>query len=132
MQSAQYFADSDTFGFRSSDSQNNYLTYANAPGTQQNGTSCYGNCDIANGYFQSSNLPTTNNVPLNPFAQQVFTQVGQQTGPLLNLGNAAAGCVANSTVLAGVAGAATILGAPVPKSAIFGRTAGMGAMLAAL
>jgi RHS repeat-associated protein len=112
VQSATYFAD--------------YTTYANAPGSQQNGTPCYGNCDIANGYFQSSNLPTTNDVPLNPFAQAVFTQVGQQTGPLLNLGNAAAGCVANNTVLAGAAGAATVLGAPVPKSAIFGRTAGMG------
>ncbi len=55
VRSAQYFADSDTFGFRSNDSSNNYLTYATAPGTQSDGTSCAGNCDTANGYFQSSN-----------------------------------------------------------------------------
>ncbi len=55
VQSAQYFSDSDTFGFRSSDSQNNYLTYANAPGTESDGTTCAGNCDTANGYLQSSN-----------------------------------------------------------------------------
>lgn len=52
---ASYFADSDTFGFTSSDASNNYLTYANAPGTEIGGTTCSGNCDIANGYFQSSN-----------------------------------------------------------------------------
>ncbi len=55
VQSATYFADSDTFGFRSRDSQNNYLTYANAPGTQHSGIPCSGNCDLANGYFESSN-----------------------------------------------------------------------------
>jgi hypothetical protein len=54
-----YFGDSDTWGFRSSDSSNNYLTYANAPGTEIGGYTCNGNCDTANGYFQSSNsLPT--------------------------------------------------------------------------
>jgi RHS repeat-associated protein len=120
VRSATYFAGSDTFGFRSSDASNNYTTYANAPGSQQNGTSCYGNCDIANGYFQSSNLPTTNDVPLNPFAQAVFTQVGQQTGPLLNLANRAV-CGASAASIAG-----TIAGTPVPKALLFGRTAGMG------
>ncbi len=40
-----------TFGFRSSDSSNNHLTYANAPGSQSDVTSCSGNCDIATAFF---------------------------------------------------------------------------------
>ncbi len=120
IQSAQYFSDSDTFGFRSSDSSNSYTTYATAPGSQASGTSCFGNCDLANGYFQSSNLPTTNDVPLNPFAQAVFTRVGQQTGPLVDLAHSAV-CGASAASIAG-----TIAGTPVPKALLFGRTAGMG------
>jgi RHS repeat-associated protein len=114
VQSATYFADSDTFGFRSSDASNSYTTYANAPGTEQNGTPCYGNCDIANGYFQSSNLQTTD--ALNPFAQGVLTQVGLQTGPTLQLANKA---FCNAVTL-GNAGSITagIAGAPIPKSLI--------------
>lgn len=82
--SAQYFASSDTFGFRSSDSNNNYLTYANAPGTESDGTTCAGNCDTANGYLQSSN-GTIPDVPLNPYAQGVIQGVAQQTAWVPNI-----------------------------------------------
>jgi hypothetical protein len=123
--SVQYFASSDTFGFRSSDSQNNYLTYANAPGTQNDGTTCAGNGDTANGYLQTSN-GGVQDVPLNPYAQAVFGQVAQQTAPLYNGMNTVAGCVANNTVLAPAAAVTSALGAPVPKSLVFGQTAGMG------
>lgn len=57
-QSGTYFPDanggSGTFGFQSSDANNKYTAYATAPGTQNDGTSCSGNCDTTNGYFQSS------------------------------------------------------------------------------
>jgi RHS repeat-associated protein len=115
VQSATYFSDSDTFGFRSSDASNNYTTYANAPGSQQNGTPCYGNCDISNGYFQSSNMQT-NDVPLNPYAQGVFNQVGLQTGPTLQLGTK----VFCNALTLGNAGSITgaLAGAPIPKALI--------------
>ena len=78
--SAAYFADSDTFGFRSSDSQNNYLTYANAPGTESDGTTCSGNCDTANGYLQSSN--GTPDLTDDQRTQQLVQGVAQDTRSL--------------------------------------------------
>jgi hypothetical protein len=86
VQSATYFASSDTFGFRSSDSQNNYLTYANAPGTESDGTTCSGNCDTANGYLQSSNgAPDLTD---DQRTQLLVQGVAQNTGSLPWLCNA--------------------------------------------
>lgn len=97
VRSAQYFADSDTFGFRSNDSSNNYLTYATAPGTQSDGTTCAGNCDTANGYFQSSN-GGPQDVPLNPYALGVIQGVAQQTAWFPNV------CGVGVTARAGIPG----------------------------
>ena len=84
IQSAQAFGSGGdtTFGFQSSDSSNSYTTYATAPGSQSNGTSCFGNCDLANGYFQSSNLSASNDVPLNSFALGVIQGVAAMTSSL--------------------------------------------------
>jgi RHS repeat-associated protein len=54
----QYNAQNDTFNIQSSDTWHNYNTTANAPGTQNNGTSCFGNCDTANGYSSSLKWPS--------------------------------------------------------------------------
>jgi len=72
----QYNANNDTFNIRSSDSQSSYSTTASAPGSQSNGTTCYGNCDTPYGYIQ------TPNGALNGYAQGVFSQVAQQTAPV--------------------------------------------------
>jgi hypothetical protein len=72
----QYNANSDSFNIRSSDSQNGYSTTASAPGSQSNGTTCYGNCDTPYGYTQ---IP---NDALSPYAQGVFSLVAQQTAPV--------------------------------------------------
>ncbi len=110
---AQYFSGSDTWGLQSRDSSNSYLTYASAPGTQSDGTTCSGDCDKANGYFQTS-LGGVNDVPLNPYAQAVFSQVGQITGPTYE----AASRAFCSAVTFGQAGAVTssVAGAPIKKS----------------
>jgi RHS repeat-associated protein len=77
-----YFPDSNggsgTFAFTSSDANGTYTTYVNAPGSQNDGTSCSGNCTLANGFIPSYN-GTPEDVALNPFAQAVFTQVAHQT-----------------------------------------------------
>lgn len=122
---SQYFSGSDTFAFQSSDSSNRYLTYASAPGQQADGTTCAGDCNTANGYLQTS-LGGVSQDPLNPYAQGVIQGVAQQTAPLYNGLNTVAGCVANNTILAPAAAVTSLLGAPVPKAAVFGRTAGMG------
>lgn len=118
-----YFPDgnggSGTFAFTSSDANGTYTTYANAPGSQNDGTSCSGNCTLANGFIPNYN-GTPEDVALNPFAQAVFTQVGQQTAPVTNLLNSAV-CGLSSASIAG-----TVAGTPVPKAALFGRTAGLG------
>jgi RHS repeat-associated protein len=118
-----YFPDgnggSGTFAFSSSDANGTYTTYATAPGAQNDGTTCAGNCDLSNGF-----IPNYNGVPedvaLNPFAQDVFTQVGQQTAPVTNLLNSAV-CGLSSASIVG-----TVAGTPVPKAALFRRTAGLG------
>ncbi len=71
----QYNAGNDTFNIQSSDNQNSYSTTASAPGSQTNGTPCYGNCDTPYGYTQ---IP---NDALSPYAQGVISQVGLQIGP---------------------------------------------------
>ncbi len=58
--------------------------------------------------------------------QTLASDINTQVGPLLNLGDAIAGCAANHYVLAPFAAITSLLGAPVPKTAVFGRAAGMG------
>ena len=112
---AQYFSGSDTWGLQSRDSSNSYLTYASAPGTQSDGTTCSGDCDKANGYSQTS-LGGVSDVPLNPYAQAVFSQVGQITGPTYEM--ASRGFC--SAVTLGNAGGITggVAGLPIPKSLV--------------
>jgi RHS repeat-associated protein len=81
---AQYFSGSDTWGLQSRDSSNSYLTYASAPGTQSDGTTCNGDCDKANGYSQTS-LGGVSDVPLNPYALGVIQGVAQQTAWVPNI-----------------------------------------------
>lgn len=101
MRSAQYFSDSDTWGFRSNDSQNNYLTYANAPGTEIGGYTCSGNCDIA-GKGAYTETPRDNSwgaQPVAPSAQQLVQKVAQETKTVNKVANCAgAGAIAFSPV----------------------------------
>ncbi len=97
---ATYFSDSDTFGFTSYDSSNTYVTYANAPGTEMGGTTCSGNCDIANGYSQTPIDNSWGAQPIAPSAQQFIQNVSQQTAPV----NKAFDC----------AGAAALAWSPIP------------------
>lgn len=80
-------------------------------------TTCAGNCGTANGYFQSSPIPTDDD-SLNPFAQAVFTETWKQSGFLLNWGNTIAGCTAQNYGLTGAAAATGAEGYPVAKSAL--------------
>jgi len=100
VQNATYFAGSDTWGFRSSDSSYNYLTYAYAPSSDPNasGAPCSGNCDQANGYSQT---PQPGYIPLSSFVLDQFIRpVARQTGPVLHAGDcAAAGALAFSPVV---------------------------------
>jgi RHS repeat-associated protein len=106
LRAASYFSDSDTWGFGSNDSQNNYLTYAHAPGpggggTDSNGNpvSCSGNCDIANGYSQTPIDNSWGATPIAPSAQQLVQKVAQQTAPVNKALNCAgAGAIAFSPV----------------------------------
>ena len=72
-----YNSGSDNFTIHSSAGGSNYTTVVEAPGTESDGTSCYGNCAQA----YSSSTPYTGD-PLSPFAQGVFGSVAQQTTPL--------------------------------------------------
>ncbi len=83
----RYNVNNDTFNIRSSDAQNSYGTTASAPGSQSNGTTCYGNCDTPYGYSQ------TPNDALSPYAQAVFSQVAQQTTRVRKGLNCAPGAV---------------------------------------
>lgn len=105
VQSAMYFSDSDTWGFESSDSENNYLTYANAPGTEQSGIPCSGNCDTANGYFQSSN--SLSDLTQSQSIQQLAQGIAQQTAWVQRWEHTF-GCTAEGAVAAG----ASFVGAP--------------------
>jgi RHS repeat-associated protein len=99
LRSAQYFGDSDTWGFRSNDANNNYLTYANAPGTESSGIPCSGNCDLANGYFQSSNSsPGLFDLPQNQRIQQLVQGVARDTAGFPDV------CSGGAFVYAGVQG----------------------------
>lgn len=49
----QYNASNDTFSIQSSSFFQNYDTTASAPGSQTDGTMCYGNCDTPTGYSSS-------------------------------------------------------------------------------
>jgi hypothetical protein len=49
----QYNANNDTFNIQSSSAFHNYNTTASAPGSQNSGIPCFGNCDTANGYNSS-------------------------------------------------------------------------------
>jgi RHS repeat-associated protein len=84
MDQVHYNQASDNFSIKSWDTNNNYNTVANSPGSQQDGADCYGNCSV--GYFESSKID-----PLNSSAQGVIGGVAQQTGSLLNIGNRYAG-----------------------------------------
>jgi hypothetical protein len=83
----QYHSDSDNFTINSSDANGNYTTIASAPGSQVGGIPCYGNC--AQAYIPSSDTDT-----LNPSAQAILSQVGQQTGFILKAGNCLPGAAA--------------------------------------
>lgn len=125
VQTAQYFSDSDTWGFRSSDAQNNYLTYANAPGTESDGTTCAGNCDTANGYFQSSNSsPGLFDLSPDQRIQQLAVGVTADSQHSF-------GCIAQAYGISGVGNAGAVgLGAPSMSKPFAGRGAAQGTSLA--
>jgi RHS repeat-associated protein len=52
----QYNVNNDTFSIQSSSFFHAYDTTASAPGSQTNGTMCYGNCDTPTGYSSSFSL----------------------------------------------------------------------------
>jgi len=100
MDQVHYNQASDNFSIKSWDTNNNYNTVANSPGSQQDGADCYGNCSV--GYFPSSKID-----PLNPYAQGVIGGVAQQTAPVRKGLNCAPGAVAH--------GVGSFLGAdPIP------------------
>ena len=86
---SMYFADSDTFAFTSYDASNTYLTYAKAPGAEIDGTTCSGNCDVANGYFQNPIDKSWAATPIAPFVQQVIQREAQLSAPVVKAGNCA-------------------------------------------
>lgn len=62
-----YNPGTDTFNFGSSDGNYNYYTTANAPGSQLDGSSCYGDCDLT--YSESAIIPS----PLWAFVTSFFS-----------------------------------------------------------
>jgi RHS repeat-associated protein len=83
----QYHSGSDNFTINSSDAANSYTTIASAPGSQVSGIPCYGNC--AQAYIPGADADS-----LNPTAQAIFSQVGQQTGFIAKAGNCLPGSAA--------------------------------------
>jgi len=120
----QYSAGNDTFNIQSSDNQNSYSTTASAPGSQTNGTTCYGNCDTQFGYTQ---IP---NDALNPYAQGVISQVGLQTGPTYRTVDKFLGQLANTLACDAVgAGAGFKSFAGVPRNMMAGPSPGPSSIL---
>ncbi len=120
-----YFPDSNggsgTFAFQSTDANGTYTNYVTAPGSQNDGTTCSGNCTLANGFIPNySGVPE--DVALNPFAQALFTEVAHQTAGLPNV------CGVGITARFGVPGSR--LSAGVDFNSQYGTRAAGGARIA--
>lgn len=78
----QYNANNDTFSIQSSSFFHNYDTTASAPGSQTNGTMCYGNCDTPTGYSSRFSLANLQNSAYSVSGFQSLSTLILPIGPI--------------------------------------------------